>query len=64
MFDLEQAKRASGLAPDVLARVERRVREDLPDDEMLFELHLIRTLQALKDKTVTLKQILEEQVPV
>lgn len=63
MFDLEQLKKTSGLAPDVFALVERIVRADFGDDQMMFELHLVRILQSLQRGEITLAQILPEQIP-
>ncbi|MEW6231534.1 MAG: hypothetical protein AB1566_04350 [Chloroflexota bacterium] len=63
MFDLERLKITSGLAPDIFARVEQKVREDFHDDEMMFELHLVRIIQALKEGRVTLEQVLAEKIP-
>ncbi len=59
MFDLEKVKRESGLAPSVLTRIEEKVREDF-DDEMMFELHLIRAIHAVRDGRLTIEQLLEE----
>ncbi len=64
MFDLEQAKIASGLSSEILARLEKKIREDFPDDAMMFELHFIRTLQALKEGTITLEQVLAQPITV
>ncbi len=62
MFDLDKAKSGSGLNSDVLSRIEQRVRQDF-DDEMMFEIHFIRALNALRDGRVTLEQLLDERVP-
>ncbi len=62
MFDLDKVKADSGLDPEILSRIEQRVRQDF-DDEMMFELHFIRAIHALRDGRVTLEQILEESVP-
>jgi hypothetical protein len=63
MFDLEQLKRTSRLDTDILALIERKVREDFRDDEMMFEIHLVRIIQSLKEGRMTLDQVLDEQVP-
>jgi hypothetical protein len=63
MFDLEQLKRTSGLDTAILALIERKVREDFRDDEMMFEIHLVRIILSLKEGRVTLDQVLGEQVP-
>ncbi len=62
MFDLEKVKRDSGLNAEVLSHIEQRVRQDF-DDEMMFEIHFIRAINALRDGKVTLAQLNEEAVP-
>ena len=63
MFDLEQLRITSGLDTDILALIERKVREDFRDDEMMFEIHLVRIIQSLKEGRMTLDQVLGGQVP-
>ncbi|MBI5302960.1 MAG: hypothetical protein HY868_12555 [Chloroflexi bacterium] len=63
MFDLTYLKQTSGLDQVVLRQVEQKVQADYPDDAMLFELHLVRVLLALKQGWITLEQILSERVP-
>ena len=53
MFELEILKRESGLSQDQLARLEEQVRKEFPNDEMMFELHLLRVLDALKKRWIT-----------
>lgn len=61
MFDIDKAKRESGLNPQIVSQIEEKVREDF-DDQMMFELHLIRTLHALKEGKLTVEQLLAEAV--
>ncbi len=44
MFDIEKAIAESGLPSDVIEDILREAREDYPDDEMLFELRVIRSI--------------------
>jgi hypothetical protein len=60
MFDLVHLEQASGLSPAVLKQVEQKVKEDSHDDEMLFELHLVRIFHALKEGRLTVDQVLRE----
>jgi hypothetical protein len=53
MFELEILKKDSGLDLNQLARLEDLVRREFPDDEMMFELHLLRILDALKKDWIT-----------
>jgi len=63
MFDLKRLEQASGLPPAVLEQIEQAIQADYPDDAMMFELHLVRVLQALKEGRITIEQILAEPVP-
>ena len=62
MFDITHLKQTCDLPPAVLDQIERAIKADYPDDDMLFELHLVRVLQALKQGRITLEQILAEPV--
>ncbi len=64
VFNFEEAKRQSGLSAPELAQLEERVRREFESDEMIFELHLIRVLKALKEGWVTLEEALSESVEV
>jgi len=64
VFNLEEAKKESGLSAPELAQLEERVRREFEGDEMMFELHLIRVLKALKEGWVTLEEALSESVEV
>jgi hypothetical protein len=63
MFDLTYLKQTSDLSPAVLRAIEQTVKEDYPADAMLFELHLVRVLLALKQGWITVEQILTERAP-
>jgi len=49
MFDLEEVKKESGLSATELARLEEQVKREFEGDEMMFELHFLRTLKAIKE---------------
>jgi hypothetical protein len=53
MFNLESLKRESGLTLDQLARLEQDARAEFPHDEMMFELHLLRILEAIQKGWLT-----------
>ena len=48
MFDLEKIKEESGLSAIELARLEEEVRREFESDEMMFELHPLRALRAIR----------------
>ena len=49
MFNLEEVRRASGLSANELARLEEEIRREFEGDEMMFELHLMRAIRAIKE---------------
>jgi len=64
MFDLEKIKRESGLTSDDLTRIEAKVKEEFPEDELMFELHFLRVIKAIKEGWVTLDKVLTESAKV
>ena len=48
MFDINEAFRKSGIGEDDRERILRHCREDFKDDEMMYELHVIRAINAFK----------------
>jgi hypothetical protein len=58
MFNLEKIKMESGLPMAELARLEEQIRREFEGDEMMFELHLIRAIKAIKEGWVTLEEAL------
>ena len=60
MFNLEKIKKESGLPTAELARLEDQIRQEFEGDEMMFELHLIRAIKAIKEGWVTLEGALLE----
>ncbi len=59
MYDLAKAKQESGLKDEQLARLEAQVRAEFSTDDMMFELHLIRVLEAIQKGWITVGQALE-----
>lgn len=58
MFDIEKIKKESGLDQKTLKRIENSIRKEFKDDPMMFELHLLRTLKAIKAGWISLKEAL------
>ena len=48
MYDIEAAFKSSGLTHEEFEKIKSEVRSDFPNDEMMFELHVIRILNAIK----------------
>ena len=48
-FDYERVAREAGLDHAALDELQRAIRKDFPTDEMLFELHMLRAVKAVRD---------------
>ena len=48
MFDIETAFKNSGLSAQEIEKIKREVRNEFPNDDMMYELHIIRILRAIK----------------
>lgn len=57
-FDFEKTARDAGLSDDQLSRLCKEVREDYPDDAMLYELHVLRACRAIRDRVFTFDEML------
>jgi hypothetical protein len=50
MFDVEKAMKESGLSRKEITKIEREVRREFPNDQMMYELHLIRAFMFYEQK--------------
>ncbi len=64
MFDLDKIKKESGLDARTLLRLEQMVRESFQSDDMMFELHFLRIVKAIKQGWITPEEALAEEVEV
>ena len=53
-FDYEKVAGEANIPPDKLTELCKRVREEFPQDDMMYELHLLRTCMAIKEGVVTI----------
>ncbi len=60
-FDYETVAREAGIPPAALEALRALVRRDFPDDDMMFELYLLRSCKAIGDGHVTLEAALAPQ---
>ena len=56
-FDYESAANEAGLTEDQLAAVKEIVRQEFPTDDMMWELHVLRTCLAIRDGHATLADV-------
>jgi len=59
-FDYESAAREAKLTDEQLRRLFEVVRRDYPDDAMLFELHVLRACNAIREGRTTFEQVVGE----
>lgn len=59
MFDYRSAAQRAGVHEGDLDRLCQVMREEFPDDEMMFELHVLRALLAIESGQITLEQALK-----
>ncbi len=50
LFDLEKVIRESSLSQEEIEQIKQEVREEFPNDEMMWELHVIRAIKSKQDK--------------
>ena len=48
MYDIDAAFKSSGLTQEEFERIKQEVRSEFPNDEMMYELHIIRIFNAIK----------------
>ncbi len=58
VFDYAAAAKRAGIGPEELDRLVALIRAEFPRDEMMVELHVLRTLQAVERGDVTLADVL------
>ncbi len=59
-FDYFPAAKEAGIRDDQLRQIERIFRADYPNDDMLFELHVLRVCLSVKAGRSDLAAILQE----
>lgn len=59
LFDYRAAARRAGVREEDLGRLCQLVREEFPDDEMMFELHVLRAVLAIESGQITVEQALK-----
>jgi len=59
MFDYRWVAKRAGISEQDLTHLCQVIREDFPDDEMMFELHVLRAVLAIESGQITLEQALK-----
>lgn len=60
-FDFETCARKIGLSEQSLQELCKLVRREYPSDDMMYELHVLRACQAIRDGLVSLEEILASE---
>ena len=63
-FDYAPVAREAGIPDQRLTELCRRMRGEFPSDDMLYELHVLRTCMSVRDGLVTLEQVLQAESSV
>jgi hypothetical protein len=62
-FDYESVAADAGIASAGLTGLRRVLRAEFPDDDMMYELHLLRACMAIRDGRLTIEKALEVPTP-
>jgi len=60
-FDYEQTAREAGIPEQDLAAIVQAMRREFPDDDMMWELHVLRACIAVRDGKVELEEVLSRR---
>jgi hypothetical protein len=60
-FDYETAAREAGLDEEQLAAVKEAMRIEFPNDDMMWELHILRACLAIRDGHATFQDVTERR---
>ena len=53
-FNFENVAGEAGISPEKLREIQERTRREFPRDEMMYELHVLRTCMAVRDGYIKL----------
>lgn len=59
IFDYRTAAQRASIADEHVVRLCQVIRDEFPDDEMMFELHVLRAILAIESGQITLEQALK-----
>ena len=60
-FDFQALAKEIGFTDPQLAQLCRAIRREFPKDDMLYELHVLRAVLAVKSRRITIEQALREE---
>ena len=60
-FDYETVAGETAVTAEQLRRLEQRVRAEFPRDQMMFELHMLRAVMAIREGALTVEKALASE---
>jgi hypothetical protein len=60
-FEYETIAQEANIPPDKLQELRQLVRREFPQDDMLYELHLLRICMAIKQGVVTIADAIQAE---
>jgi hypothetical protein len=60
-FDYRKVAKEAGIPPDKMAKLISATRKELPKDNMIFELHVLRACLAIRDGHVSVEDALRSE---
>jgi len=60
-FDFARAAEEAGISPERLQKLCAMMRHEFPDDDMLYELHVLRACMAVRDGRIDLDDVLRTE---
>ena len=64
MYYFEKVAQEAKIPMDRLSEICRMMRSEFPNDEMMYELHVLRACLAVKEGYATMTEILQDALPV
>ncbi len=58
-FDYETVAREAQILADKLARLLLLIRQEFPNDDLMYELHVLRACMAIRDGYLDMEEVLE-----
>jgi hypothetical protein len=60
-FDWQKTAQEAQIPPEKVEELSHLIRQEFPNDEMMFELHVLRACAAIRDGALTLEQALRSE---
>lgn len=61
-FDYEKVAREAQIPPDKMAKLLWLIRKEFPQDDLMYELHILRACMAIRDGYLDLEEALKPEV--